>query len=128
MILNPHQRLPHIQRMASLLSISCLGDSFGSVVSNEMDQRTNEGHLIDAITKLLVNTPRAIPNKPGYTKLEIIGLRKQILQLLGCISGMETGLSALAKHPTALTRLIKRMADELEEIYECKFGREQRYV
>lgn len=125
MILNPHQRLPHIQRMASLLSTSCLGDSFGSVVSNEMDQRTNEGHLIDAVTKLLVNTPRAILNKPGYTKLEIIGLRKQILQLLGCISGMEIGLSALAKHPTALTRLIKRMADELEEIYECKFGREQ---
>lgn len=55
-------------------------------------------------------------------------LRKEVLQFLGGVAGMETGIAALAVHQNALPRLIRRIAEELEEIYELKFGRDQRYV
>lgn len=41
---------------------------------------------------------------------------------------MQMGVAALARHPTALPRLARRIADELEEVYEWRFGAERRYV
>lgn len=128
MMLNPNQPLRHIQRMVSILSTSCLGDSFGPLSSNEADQQVNEGHLLEASTRLLADPPKPMPDKPKYARVQILELRQEVLQFLGGVAGMELGVLALARHLNALPRLVKRIAEELEEVYEFKFGRDRRYV
>lgn len=128
MMLNANQPLRHIQRMASILSTSCLGDSFGPLSSNESDQRINEGHLLEASTRLLADSPKPVPGGLRYTRVQIVELRQEVLQFLGGVAGMELGVLTLARHLNVLPRLVKRIAEELEEAYEFKFGRDQRYV
>lgn len=113
--------------MASLLSTSVTPTSFGPLVSNESAQRLNEGNLLEAATRLLADHP---PPRSGkkHTKLEAAELRMEVVQFLGSVAGVQMGVAALARHPTALPRLARRIADELEEVYEWRFGAERRYV
>lgn len=128
MMINAYQPLRHIQRMISILSTSCLGDSFGSLSSNETEQRVNEGHLLDTSTRLLSDSPKPMPNEPKYTRIQVVELQQEVLQFLGGVAGMEPGVLSLAKNQTVLPRLVKRIAEELEEVYEFKFGRDQRFT
>lgn len=41
---------------------------------------------------------------------------------------MELGVLSLARNQNVLPRLAKRIAEELEEAYEFKSGRDQRFV
>lgn len=128
MMLNANQPLRHIKRMVSILSTSCLGDSFGPLSSNETEQRVNEGHLLDTSTKLLADAPKPMPNEPKYTRVQVVELQREVLQFLGGVAGMELGVLSLARNQNVLPRLAKRIAEELEEAYEFKSGRDQRFV
>lgn len=127
-MLNTNQPLRHIKRMVSILSTSCLGDSFGPLSSNESEQRVNEGHLLDTSTRLMADAPKPMPNESKYTRVQVVELQREILQFLGGVAGMEMGVLSLARNQNVLPRLVKRIAEELEEVYEFKSGRDQRFV
>lgn len=127
-MLNANQPLRHIKSMISILSTSCLGDSFGPLSSNESEQRLNEGHLLDIATRLMTDTPKPMPNEPKYTRVQVVELQREVLQFLGGVAGMEMGVLSLARNQSVLPRLVKRIAEELEEVYEFKSERDQRFV
>lgn len=127
-MLNANQPLRHIKSMISILSTSCLGDSFGPLSSNESEQRVNEGHLLDTATRLMIDTPKPMPNEPKYTRVQVVELQREVLQFLGGVAGMEMGVLSLARNQSVLPRLVKRIAEELEEVYEFKSERDQRFV
>lgn len=127
-MLNANQPLRHIKSMVSILSTSCLGDSFGPLSSNEGEQRVNEGHLLDTATRLMTDTPKPMSNEPKYTRAQVMELQREVLQFLGGVAGMEMGVLSLANNQNVLPRLVKRIAEELEEVYEFKSERDQRFV
>lgn len=114
--------------MASILCTSVTSQSFGPRGSNEAAQRQNESNLLASITRVLADTPGSTTGEPKWDKVEAVELRKEIVQFLGTIAGTKLGIEALAQHPNALLRLSKRIAEELEELYEWKYGADGRYV
>jgi len=127
-LLNPTQPIDHIRRMASILCTSVTSQSFGPRGSNEAAQRQNESNLLASITRVLADTPGSTTGEPRWDKVEAVELRKEIVQFLGTVAGTKLGIEALAQHPAALLRLSKRIAEELEEVYEWKYGADRRYV
>ncbi|PUU74626.1 hypothetical protein B9Z19DRAFT_422854 [Tuber borchii] len=124
-LLNPAQPIEHIRRMASILCTSVTSQSFGPRGSNEAAQRQNESNLLASITRVLADTPGSTTGEPRWDKVEAVELRKEIVQFLGTIAGTKLGIEALAQHPNALLRLSKRIAEELEEVYEWKYGADE---
>jgi len=114
--------------MASILCTSVTSQSFGPRGSNEAAQRQNESNLLASITRVLADTPGSTTGEPRWDKVEAVELRKEIVQFLGTVAGTKLGIEALAHHPNALLRLSKRIAEELEEVYEWKYGADGRYV
>ncbi|KAL7270683.1 hypothetical protein RUND412_006598 [Rhizina undulata] len=121
MMLNLNQPLRHIKRMASILCASVLWEpeSFGPLVSNELDQRANEGNLLEAASRILVDTPIPPPSQAEkYSREEILALRSEILQLFGAVMNVDCGVLAIVNHRNALPRLVRRIADDLEEVVD----------
>jgi len=114
--------------MTSILCTSVTSQSFGPRGSNEAAQRQNESNLLASITRVLADTPGSTTGEPRWDKVEAVELRKEIVQFLGTVAGTRLGIEALAQHPAALLRLSKRIAEELEEVYEWKYGADRRYV
>ncbi|KAG0129637.1 hypothetical protein HOY82DRAFT_404740 [Tuber indicum] len=108
--------------MASILSTSVTSQSFGPRGSNEAAQRQNESNLLASITRVLSDTPGSATGEPKWDRVEAVELRKEIVQFLGMVAGTSLGNEALAQHQVALPRLSKRIAEELEEVYEWKYG------
>ncbi|KAG0635354.1 hypothetical protein HOY80DRAFT_982139 [Tuber brumale] len=121
-LLNPTQPIEHIRRMASILCTSVTSQSFGPRGSNEAAQRQNESNLLASITRVLSDTPGSATGEPKWDRVEAVELRKEIVQFLGMVAGTNLGNEALAQHQVALPRLSKRIAEELEEVYEWKYG------
>ncbi|PWW73947.1 hypothetical protein C7212DRAFT_365446 [Tuber magnatum] len=121
-LLSPTQPIEHIHRMASILCTSVTSQSFGPRGSNEMAQRQNESNLLASITRVLSDTPGSTTGEPRWDRVEAVELRKEIVQFLGTVAGVKLGIEALAQHQVVLPRLSKRIAEELEEVYEWKYG------
>lgn len=120
MMLNPSQLLDDIQCMTSMLCVSVFGDSFGPQVSSEANQRQNESHILDAVSRLLVEVPEVNASEQATRRSKVIALRKELLQFLGCLLATQTGSKLLVNHPTILSRLVRRISDELEELYNFR--------
>ena len=123
MMLNPCQPLDDILRMTSMLCVSVFGDSFGPQVSNEANQHQNESHILDAASRLLIEVPEV-----NTRRSKVITLRKELLQFLGCLLATQVGSRLLVNHPTALSRLVRRISDELEELYDFRGDVGSRWV
>ena len=128
MMLNPSQPLDDILRMTSMLCTSVFGDSFGPQVSNEASQRQNDSHILDAASRLLIEVPEVNAGEQATRRSKVIALRKGLLQFLGCLLAMQTGSRLLVDHPTALSRLVRRISDELEEVYDFRGDVDSRLV
>lgn len=76
----------------------------------------------------MADAPKPMPNESNYTRVQVVELQREILQFLGGVAGMEMGVLSLVRNQNVLPRLVKRIAEELEEVYEFKSGRDQRFV
>ena len=128
MMLNPSQPLNDILSMTSMLCTSVFGDSFGPQVSNETNQHQNESHILDAVSRLLLEVPEVSTSEQATRRSKVITLRKELLQFLGCLLATQAGSRLLVNHPTALSRLARRISDELEEVYDFRGDVDSRLV
>lgn len=119
-LLSAAQPLQDIQRFVSMLCTSVFGDSFGPQLSNEAEQRQNESHILDGVTRLLIEVPDVSAEEPGSRRSKIVQLRKEVVHFLGCLVGTERGSKLLISHNSALSRLVRRVSDELDDIYDFK--------
>jgi hypothetical protein len=126
MCLHIAQPLEVIRRMASILCTSVLNDSFGPITSS--NQRAHEGYLLEAATKPLEMVPRQSGKENRYSAVQVLELRQELLQFLGCVCTIELGMLALAKHERAVLRIAMRVAEELDICYEWRPGEGIRLV
>ncbi|KAA8906658.1 hypothetical protein FN846DRAFT_906948 [Sphaerosporella brunnea] len=120
MCLHIAQPLQVMQRMASILCASVLPDSFGPITS--INQRANEGFLLEAATKPLELAPRQYGNESKYSATQILELRQELLAFLGCVCSTEIGMLALAKHDRGVLRIALRITEELDVCYDWRPG------
>ena len=121
--------------MASILCTSVMNDSFGPITSS--NQRGNEEFLLEAATKPLEMTPK-MPSKEreggtgggvgggAYGAMQVLEVRREILQFLGCVCGTESGMLAMARHDNAVSRVAIRVADEVDQCYDWRLGESAR--
>jgi hypothetical protein len=126
--LHMRQPLEHIMSMVSILCTSVSDDCFGPACSSQEEQRNTELHLLEAITKLLVELPKEPNPSTAYAASRILQLRSDVLQFIGCLTGSEAGKTALISHKNALPRLSRRISEEVDELYEWRRGQKLRYV
>ncbi|KAF8426866.1 hypothetical protein EV426DRAFT_423425 [Tirmania nivea] len=119
-LLNAAQPLQDIQRFVSMLCTSVFGDSFGPQLSNEAQQRQNESHILEGVTRLLVEVPDVGAEEPGSRHSQIVQLRKEVVHFLGCLVGTERGSKLIISHNSAFSRLVRRISDELDYVYDFK--------
>jgi hypothetical protein len=112
-----------IQRMARILCTSVFADSFGPITSS--NQRASEGLLLDQATQLLVTLSR---EHKKYSATQMLEMRMELLQFLGCVASTEMGMAALAKHDRAVLRISLRIAEELDACYDWRPGERIRLV
>lgn len=103
--------------MISILSNGVFSDSLGPQASDELVQRENETHVMDATTKLLTEVPSGPDGGPVYGRQEILKLRMVILHFLQSVIRMNTGTSLVAHHPGALSGLVGAIHDEVNQVY-----------
>jgi len=127
-LLNAAQPLQDIQRFVSMLCTSVFGDSFGPQLSSEVQQQQNESHILDVVTRLLVEVPDVSAEEPGSHRSKIVQLRKEVIHFLGCLTGTERGSNLIISHNSALSRLVRRISDELDDVYDYKGDVRSRYV
>jgi len=120
MCLHPGQPLELIRRMASILCTSVVNDTFGPITSS--NQRKNEEFLLEAATKPLEMAPKQSPKEKKYTVMQVLELRQEVLQFLGCVCSTESGMLAMAKHDNAVSRVAIRIAEEVDQCYEWRLG------
>ena len=127
-LLNAAQPLQDIQRFVSMLCTSVFGDSFGPQLSNEVQQRQTESHILDGVTRLLIEVPDVSAEEPSSRRSKIVQLRKEVVQFLGCLAGTERGSKLIISHNSVLSRLVRRISDELDDVYDFKGEVKCRYV
>jgi hypothetical protein len=111
--------------MASILCTSVLADSFGTISVASNQQRSREVFLLEAATKPLESLPKKHKN---YSAAQVLEMRLELLQFLGCVASTEMGIAALAKHESAVLRIALRVAEELDACYEWRAGEHSRLV
>jgi hypothetical protein len=125
--LYPAQPIEIMRRIASILCTSAVGDTFGPITTTNVDvQREHESYLLEAATKPLEVVPRGPMRDSKYDAMEILELRQELVQFLGCVCSIEPGMLALAKHERAAFRLAIRIAEEVDQCYDWRLGEEAR--
>ncbi|KAI9805056.1 MAG: hypothetical protein M1825_000890 [Sarcosagium campestre] len=124
--LNPVQPLDEIMTMLNILSTSVLKETFGPVIVNtQTDQQTEEKHVLERVTSLLIVTPESTEEGRSYSRLEVAEMRLEVLRLLGTISISPHGGEVMAGYSFVIGRLVRVMHDELDALYDCTDGHEQ---
>jgi hypothetical protein len=79
--------------------------------------------VLERLTALLTETPRLLgENTPRYLPHELSTLRLAVLSLLLSLTTSPHGLHILAIHPSAIARLVKTLHDEMDTLYDYRFG------
>ena len=127
MLLNFVNPLPEIHLMLSLLHTSILEQSFAMIVPpNNGQQDASENHIIDNLSHLLINTPRPPPGEESPDAVAICSLRLEVLNLIEAMCRTDYSAESLAKHRLAIGCLVRVMNDELDRVYDHKYGHELR--
>lgn len=142
MVVYPVQPLADILTMLDILRTSILPATFGPIVSSvsaststsaatmttpvNPQQAKNERYVLERLTALLTETPRHPPplSTPRYPAHTLSSLRLSVLSVLSSLSKTAHGLQALAIHPSAIARLIKILHDEMDALYDHRYGHE----
>jgi len=127
MICRNSQPVEDVHLMLKLLSSSVQKDTF-AMITDPAKQVELEQHVIDRVTAMLIENPKAADGDEPYDTVEIAEMRLQILCLMEKLCDKRHGGEALAKHPLAVGRLVRVMNDELNALYDHKAGHEHRFV
>lgn len=127
MICRNSQPVEDVHLMLKLLSSSVQKDTF-AMITDPAKQVELEQHVIDRVTAMLIENPKAADGDEPYDTVEISEMRLQILCLMEKLCDKRHGGEALAKHPLAVGRLVRVMNDELNALYDHKAGHEHRFV
>ena len=130
-IIRPWQPLEDVQLVLELLCYSVQESSFGTmadVADTGVIQTHPEQHLIDRFTTALVEPPRVLEGETPYNAMEVAQMRLQALALVETMCDTTYCAEALAKSPVAIGRLVRVMSDELNALYDHKYGHEYRCV
>ncbi|KAK9360335.1 hypothetical protein V1504DRAFT_440517 [Lipomyces starkeyi] len=118
-----------------ILSASILPASFGPVLQVQEDQPSAEAHIVDHLTRLLIDDAVGLSvvhaalaeNKQHLDydeyeyELEIVSSRLQILNTLRALASTTHGQRLLAEHPKVTARLICCVSQQLDRVYEIDF-------
>ena len=123
MILNVTQPLEEIHLMLQMLRTSIFEESFAMIIPpRDGDQRQSEKHVIDSLSALLIDMPKATAEEKPCDVTEIAELRLQVLDLLERMCETNRGGEALAKNPFTIGKLVRLMNDELDALYDYQYG------
>lgn len=118
MMLNKNQPLPEIMLVLQMLGSSAMPDSFGIVADSPEKQSMLEGHTIDRLTTLLFEQPEAPPGEPAYTDPEVTALQIETIRVLNGLAITKHGSEALARHRTAIGRLVRLLHVQVTKLYD----------
>lgn len=125
MILSIHNPIEELLVTLALLRTSVLENTFAMVVPpNDGKQEPSEINIIDLLTRLLVEVPKAAKDEDPYDAIEISELRLDVLGLMGTMCSNDHSSRALASSPHAIGRLVWLMNDELNALYDYRNGHE----
>lgn len=127
MVFRSSQPVEDMQIMLKLLGTSVQENSF-AMVTNSAVQAESEQHIIGCVSSMLITIPRVLEGEQPYDAVEIAEMRIQILYLVEKLCDKRHSGEAFAKHPFAVGRLVRVMNDELNALYDHKFGHEHRYA
>ena len=127
MLLNFINPLAEIHIMLSILHTSILDESFAMIVPpNNGQQDASEAHIIDNLSHLLINTPRPAADEDPPDAAELCTLRLDVIGLFNAMCDTTHSAEALAKHRLVIGYLVRVMNDELNHVYDHKYGHELR--
>ena len=126
MLLRNSQDINDIIATVRLLHTSARIDSFAMIVAPPASQSVCENHVIDRLTSMMIEVPRVLEGEKMPNGSEIANLRLEILALVEVMCEKQYCGEAFAKHPSALSRLVRVMHDELNNLYEWKHDHELR--
>ena len=127
MMFRTSQPVEDVQLMLKLLETSVQENTF-AMITNSATQIESEQHIIDRVSLMLIDVPKAAEGEQPYDTVEIAEMRIQVLCLVEKLSDTRHGGEAFAKHPLAIGRLVRVMNHELNALYDHKFGHEYRFV
>lgn len=117
LMLNKAQELPQIVLVLQMVGSSSHGDSFGAINADLHAQDRDEMGTIDRLTSLLFDIPGAPDGEDSYDTHELSQLRIEILTCLGAICQNIHGSVALARHRSAIGRLIRFLDLQITSLY-----------
>lgn len=127
MILNVVQPIDELHLTLRLLRTSIQDETFAMIVPpNDGKQAPSEMNLIDLLTRLLVENLKQPKGEESYDVIDIAQLRLSVLSLMEEMSFDEHSSKALATSQHAIGRLVWLMNDELDALYDHKFGHKVR--
>ncbi|KAI4796444.1 hypothetical protein E4T45_11984, partial [Aureobasidium sp. EXF-8846] len=118
MMLNKSQPLPQIMLVLQMLGSSAMTDSFSIMVDDPGKQSTLEGHTIDRLTTLLFERPEAPEGEAPYEDSEVTNLQIETIRVLNSLAVTKHGSEALARHRTAVGRLVRLLHVSVTKLYD----------
>ena len=128
-MLNKVLSISQVSTALQILSTSTLETSFGPIC-NESDgaakQTKSEKDIVDRLTILLFDKPKAPADEPPYTEVEITTLRVEVLQVLKSMCITDHGCTMLTTHRSFIGRLIRFLDRQVNALYDVRpsFGLE----
>lgn len=127
MLLSFLHPLEELHIAVAILRTSVLKNSFAMVIPHgDGKQDVSEAHVIDNLSRLLVESPRLSQGEPLLDAVQLCELRIEILGLLHAMCEQQYCAEALAKHRLVIGRLVRVMNDELDRSYDFLYGHDQR--
>ncbi|KAL8811395.1 MAG: hypothetical protein Q9200_001829 [Gallowayella weberi] len=127
MILQVVQPIEELHVSLALLRTSVQKESFAMIVPlNDGKQEPSEMRLLELLTRLLVEQPKPPKADEPYGVVEIAKLRLSVLSLMEEMCDNKHGCRMLASSEHAIGRLVWVMNDELDALYDYRYGHEYR--
>jgi hypothetical protein len=127
MMLNSWQPIADITIMLHLLATSIFPTTFGNVCADPSTQNTMETHIINRVSYLLWETPKADEGLQNPTQAELGTFRLEALGLLDTLAidvadpargdPNHHGSVLLALHPSAIARIVRALYDATASLY-----------
>ena len=129
-MLNKALSISQITMALQILSTSTLETSFGPISEDEVDavqkQTKSEKDIVDKLTILLFDVPKAPKDEPPYDPIEILELRIEVLNVLKALCATDHCCTLLASHRSFIGRLIRFLDRQVNALYDIQpsFGLE----
>ena len=127
MLLNILQPIEEMHITMSLLRTSILETSFAMrVPPGDGDQGKSETWILYLLSRWLIDIRRSPDGSQPYDIIAICEIRLEILSLMSSMCGTPHSGTALATDPVIIPRLVLLINEELNALYDYKYGHEYR--